>query len=554
MNQIVFGHLPLGAALLGVGSHIAVFIRGEWHMRVSTLIKIYSFLTIALLYVEYALVGDFSASIRAVGSIIGSYAASLFGSIIIYRRYFHRLRTFPGPPLAAITKFWHVWKSSGGKNHLVVEELFKRYGSIIRTGPEELTIIDAAIPHIIDSPKSQFTKATFYDVLLPVVAISATRSVGDHDARRRIWNQGFSPKALASYENLILRYAKLLADQIESELYEKDSTTSSQGAVINVTDWFSWFAFDVMGEFAFSRSFQMLQDKKWHSKIRLLVDGMNAGNSLALVPWLAQLGKSIRPRMSLVKDWDSMLQWCRECMDERLQMRGERHDLSRWLIDAYVENGSQQTDLAWLHGDAVTIIVAGSGTVSVGLTFAFYQLAHDPSQQEKLFNEIKDVDIYDRGQIQNCSHLTAFINETLRLHPPVPTGGHRVTPPSGITINNKYIPGGVTIMAPKYSIQRLESSYENADQFIPERWTVRPDLVKDNRGFAPFSQGKFSCLGKPLAMIEMRLVISSLLKKFKIEFQGNDGGQTLFADLEDHFTFTPGDLHLRFRMRSSASG
>ncbi|KAI0427569.1 cytochrome P450 [Xylaria sp. FL1042] len=552
MNWATLGLVPLGAALLGILSHLAFFIRGEWHMRVPALIASYSIFTIFLLYAEYSVVGDFSTSIKVVRDSILSYAGSLFTSIIIYRRYFHRLRAFPGPPFASITKFWHLWKSFGGKNHLLIEQLSRRYGSIIRTGPEELTIIDAAIPHIIDSSKSQFTKATFYDVVLPMVAINTTRNADDHDSRRRIWNKGFSSKAMAGYENLVLRYVELLAHQIENQVHEKSSTTSPKGPIINVTDWFSWFAFDVMGEFGFSRSFQMLQDRKWHSKIRLLVDGMSAGSSLTPVPWLAQLGKSVMPRVSLVKNWNSMLQWCSECMDERRQMKGEYLDLSHWLINAYIEDGYRQTDLAWLNGDAVTLIVAGSGTVSVVLTFAFYHLAKNPSQQEKLYNEIKDIDVCDRVQLQNCTHLTAFINEALRLYPPVPTGGNRVTPPAGVTINGTYIPGGVTIVAPKYSIHRLESSYVSADQFIPERWTTRPDMIKDNSGFAPFSLGKYGCIGKTLAMTEMRLVISFLLKKFEIKFQDSDAGETLFASLKDNFTFDAGNLHLKFLMRGGA--
>ncbi|TGJ79166.1 hypothetical protein E0Z10_g9599 [Xylaria hypoxylon] len=542
-------HVSLGAALLGVLSHLTIFIRGEWHMQGRAIITTYSFLTIALLCAEYCRVNDFSSAIRAVWHVTGSYAAGLFSSIIIYRKYFHRLRHFPGPPLAAITKLWHVWKVLDGKNHLLLDELFKNYGSVIRTGPEELTIINAAIPHIIDGQKGQFTKATFYDIFLPNLTITAARNVDDHDARRRIWERGFSPKSLTVYEERIIHYAELLSTQIENLVYEGDSINNCKGAIINITDWISWFSFDVMGEFAFSRSFRMLQDRKWHSKIRLLVDGLGAVGAVSPVPWLAQLGMSIRPRMFLAKDWLSLLQWCRECMDERLQMKGERSDVSHWLVDAYIKNGSQQADRAWLDGDAATVIVAGSGTVSVVLTFAFYHLARDPPQRDRLFKEIKDIDIYDRSQLQNCTNLNAFINETLRLYPPVPTGGNRTTPPTGVTINNEYIPGGVTIVAPKYSIHRLESSYASADHFIPERWTTRQDMVKDNRGFAPFSLGKFGCIGKSLAMIEMRFVIALLLKKFKIEFQGSDKGEALFADLKDQFTFAPGDLLLRFRLR-----
>ncbi|KAI0973579.1 cytochrome P450 [Xylaria arbuscula] len=421
MSWATFGHIRLGAAVLG-------------HMQVFSLIAVHTLLAFALLCVEYFHVGRLSDSITTVGYAVGSYAIGLFSSNIIYRRYFHRLSPFPGPQ---------------GKSHLFLEELSKQYGPIIRTGTEELTIIDAAIPQIIDSPKSQFTKPPDYDFILPVMAISSTRDVEHHDNRRRIWNQALSPKALAGYEDIILRYAELLANQIG--------------------DIFSWLGFDVRGEFAFSKSFRMLQDRKLHPIIRLMVDGISGGSSVGYVPWLVQLGKSLRPRPSRVKDLESMLQWYRECMNERLQVSiafwcnmisctywtqttDVRPDLSQWLINSYKEDGYRDTDLSYLHGDAVTITVASA------LTFAFYHLARDASQQFK-----------------GCTYLTAFINEILRLYPPVPTAGNRASPPE----------------APKYSIQRLESSYEKADQFIPDRWTTRPDMVKDNRGFTPFALGKY---------------------------------------------------------------
>ncbi|KAJ8119834.1 hypothetical protein ONZ43_g3300 [Nemania bipapillata] len=502
MHSLAIDPTCLGATGLGIISHLAIFIHGEWHLRVPALFEIYSLLVISILSTSY---------------LVGSYATGLFSSIIIYRRYFHRLRHFPGPPLAAITKLWHVYKCMDSRNHLVLGELFKRYGPVIRTGPEELTIIDPAIPDVVGGLKSQFTRAPFYDIFLPDLTMGATRSVADHDARRRVWDRGFSPKALVVYEERIIQYAELLASQIESIALDNASSDSGGEAVINATDWFAWFSFDVMGEFAFSTSFQMLQDKKWHEKIRLLVDGFAMLGMASPVPWLAQLGKSIRPRPALAKDWYSLLQWSKECMDQRLEMKGDRPDVSQWLIEAYLKNGSQEADRPWLSGDATALVVAGSGTVSSVLAFAFYELVQDPSQQDKLLKEIQDIDIYDRVQLQRCTHLTAFINETLRLHPPVPTGGLRVTPKSGITFNDMYIPGGTIIVAPKYNIQRLESSYEKADQFIPERWTTQQDMVKDSRGFTPFSQGKYGCIGKSLAMTEMRFVIALLLKKFELK-------------------------------------
>lgn len=190
-----------------------------------------------------------------------------------------------------------------------------------------------------------------------------------------------------------------------------------------------------------------------------------------------------------------------------------------------------------------------SDTIAPTLVFAFYELARNPAHQDLLLTELRDVDIYDRARLQCCAHLNAIINETLRLHPPVPTGGYRQSPPAGMTINDTYVPGNVTIVSPRYSLARLESSYECADQWIPERWTTRPEMTRDARGFAPFSQGRFNCVGKNLAMSEMRFVIALLVKKFEVGLWADDKGERLFGDLRDQFTAAPGRLDLRFQVR-----
>lgn len=105
-------------------------------------------------------------------------------------------------------------------------------------------------------------------------------------------------------------------------------------------------------------------------------------------------------------------------------------------------------------------------------------------------------------------------------------------------------------MSPRYSLGRLESSYKSAHEWIPERWTTQPELVRDARGFAPFSQGRFACVGKTLALNEMRLIVALLVTKFQVEFgDGADRGKQLFADMKDQFTAAPGRLDLQFTAR-----
>lgn len=53
------------------------------------------------------------------------------------------------------------------------------------------------------------------------------------------------------------------------------------------------------------------------------------------------------------------------------------------------------------------------------------------------------------GKIANLDHLNGIINETLRLHPPIPTAIQRKTPPEGIDIDGSHIPGEMTVWCPQ---------------------------------------------------------------------------------------------------------
>jgi hypothetical protein len=66
--------------------------------------------------------------------LVGTYAASVYGSMIVYRLFFHPLRHFPGPTLARVSKFWHVFRLSGLQNQLLLEDLHQQYGDIVRIG------------------------------------------------------------------------------------------------------------------------------------------------------------------------------------------------------------------------------------------------------------------------------------------------------------------------------------------------------------------------------------------------------------------------------------
>tara|TARA_R110002003_G_scaffold130_16_gene12280 strand:+ start:221 stop:655 length:435 start_codon:yes stop_codon:yes gene_type:complete len=119
-----------------------------------------------------------------------------------------------------------------------------------------------------------------------------------------------------------------------------------------------------------------------------------------------------------------------------------------------------QSDHFKIHGnqEAQLAIIAGADTNAITISNACYLLCRHPEYQVALYQELKDLPIsdgiVDDQYLAGKTLLSAIIYEVLRLHPPVPGGLQRVTPPEGATIAGRYVPGNMIISTPTYSIQR----------------------------------------------------------------------------------------------------
>ena len=113
----------------------------------------------------------------------------------------------------------------------------------------------------------------------------------------------------------------------------------------------------------------------------------------------------------------------------------------------------------------------------------------------------------------------------------------------------------------------MPEAFQHPDDFIPERWTTRPELVLDARAYAPFSvgmslslslhrafntltnTGPHQCIGKAISHLEMRLVTAKLITTFDVEFADGYDSEAFWRDMKDQVTMMPGDMFCKFRER-----
>lgn len=131
-----------------------------------------------------------------------------------------------------------------------------------------------------------------------------------------------------------------------------------------------------------------------------------------------------------------------------------------------------------------------------------------------------DRQIFDHEQVKNLPYLNAVINETLRLDAVAASGIERHAD-KDVTLGGKlFVPKGTEIICNIYHAHLNEKYWPNARSFEPERWlpetATSTGIKPDMDAFYPFSVGSRNCVGKNFAIMEMRLVLSTLIKRFDL--------------------------------------
>ncbi|KAI0534986.1 putative cytochrome P450 oxidoreductase [Xylaria digitata] len=526
------------ASASGISAHLLVFRVGEWD-AVSPLIFVF--------YLTVFLVGTFVANLHfnipviEVTRLAGYHVFGLYLSMLIYRVFLHRLSKYPGPFLARVTNFY-ITARSLRKLHLFeeVEKLHAEYGDYVRLGPSELSIADPEAVKAIYGSQSPTSKGPWYTLLEPRVPLFMARDKQEHTRRRKVWDQGFSTKALLGYDPRITKAINQLLNVIEEQ----------RGRPIDITQWISFFVFDVMEDLAFNKSSNMLTDGKEAYVFSTIRADMYNIAFFSHLPWLLPfLKRTPLLNHNYLKFWD----WIQDQINERTKNEPDQPDIFSWILSAYNKSAKTQRDNFDLHGDAQLIVIAGSDSTAAALTHIFFQLAHDPALVRALQKELDALPDLAHDNLQTIELLDAVINETLRLHPPVPSGTQRVTPPEGLRIGDKLIPGDVIVQVPSYTVFRDPRAFELPTEFIPERWTTRPELIKDRSVFIPFNSGPYACVGKRLALMEIRRVVAEILSRYDFTTTPDHDKNAFLDGKQDTFTLVSAPLRLVFVKRAKRS-
>ena len=199
---------------------------------------------------------------------------------------------------------------------------------------------------------------------------------------------------------------------------------------------------------------------------------------------------------------------------------------------SYCLHGIGDTDDELRQAMIISFMLAARDTVGTTLSWIFYNLAQNPNIVSIIRNELSPIAsrkveagadgmvMFEPNDTRSLIYLRAVLYETLRLYPPAPLERKTVVAsdimPSGHEVHTSDI-----ILISLHSIGRMESVWDkDCLDYNPNRWlSDNGDNLKyvPSHKFLAFNSGPRMCLGKDIAIMQMKTVIASTLWNFDMQ-------------------------------------
>ena len=192
--------------------------------------------------------------------------------------------------------------------------------------------------------------------------------------------------------------------------------------------------------------------------------------------------------------------------------------------------GKKQVTRKWTDNELISqsflFFVAGFDTVSTAMTFLSYELSLNPEIQQRLFEEIREVDENLEGKaisydlVMKMQYLDMVVSESLRLWPPAPfvdrfcVKDYTYEDEDGLKFT---IEKGQTIWFPIVGLHHDPKYYHNPEKFDPERFSPENRGNINRNAYLPFGVGPRNCIGSRFALMEVKIAMYYLLLNFSFE-------------------------------------
>uniref|UniRef100_H2YYR7 Uncharacterized protein n=1 Tax=Ciona savignyi TaxID=51511 RepID=H2YYR7_CIOSA len=432
--------------------------------------------------------------------------------------------------------------STGAK--AMVTEL-KEQIAVIWLGPVPVIVVchPAAAEVILRSSK-HMEKSYLYEFLKPWLGTGLLTSGGEKwKQRRRLITPSF-------HFNILQDFLEVMNEQSATMIRTLEGKRTA-GSAINVGKAITMCALDIICETAMGQTVnaQENDDSDYVKSLYRISELIQLRQKTPTLWWDAAFS-----RMKVGKEQESLLRtlhgFTRDVIIERAKTKDSKstngsdklnknqRDLFQnpkrlafldVLLHAETEDG-KTLSLNDIQEEVDTFMFEGHDTTAAAMTWAIYALGRHPEIQQKVHEELDSVfGAITNAQLQKLSYLERVIKESLRMFPSVPMFARVLS--EDCKLGGYSVPKGTQAIIFGYTIHHHPGIWEDEERFEPDRFLAENCVGRHPYAYIPFSAGPRNCIGQKFAMMEEKVVLCHLLRRYSVISHDKEEDLLINADL-----------------------
>ncbi|KAI9733771.1 MAG: hypothetical protein M1818_007185 [Claussenomyces sp. TS43310] len=394
-------------------------------------------------------------------------------------------------------------------------------GSLARIGPDQLVTSDVGIMRKMLAVRSTYRRSDWYVGMRLDPSrdnVLSERDDDRHNELRAKMAAGYAGRENDHLEQAIDNNVANLIRLIDA----KYISNSTEYKPVDFGRKAQYFTLDVISDIAFGSAFGYLDtDSDVYDYIKTTERTLPAIIMITTLPWLNPLLQSSLLKLILPSPEDQigmgmLMGVAKAVVAERF---GPNKKTQRDMLGSFVHHGLTQDEA---ESETLVQILAGSDTTATAIRTILLYIITAPRVCDRLLQEISFAapsSPISNAEARKMPYLQAVIKEGLRIFPPVTGLMSKVVPPEGDTLNGDFIPGGTKVGYCAWGVFRDKKVWgEDSNVFRPERWLEGSgDEIREKEltWELIFSYGRWQCLGKNVALLELNKVFVELLRHFE---------------------------------------
>ncbi|GAB5418840.1 MAG: hypothetical protein Crog4KO_01790 [Crocinitomicaceae bacterium] len=216
---------------------------------------------------------------------------------------------------------------------------------------------------------------------------------------------------------------------------------------------------------------------------------------------------------------DEFIESAKKRLEDNPELRKNPPSVIEAILVAAEED--DQFDAKDVRGNLLTLLMAGEDTTAVTLNWMIYLLSQQREVTSKMRHEAIDVlgekrwaNVYEDNAKMRYIEGAAF--ESMRFKPVAPVMLFEAN--EDVQLEEISVKKGQRILTQHRYGSLREENFTDASEYKPERWLKESKCpVHNSQAFSPFGGGARYCPGRNLALLEVKMVMSMLLKNFEVE-------------------------------------